>query len=355
MNKYFTNSKIFFVIVLLWYSAQVSFAQTTESIPVTFGAQFFGNYSYTVNGIDGKDFSKFDVDRMYLTMKSKLSDNWKLQFTSDVYRNTSSGTYYSGLSLRVKFAFLDFTPWSSLSIKAGMIPGPWNGVVETQWKYRGVVATANDKYNYIQTADLGLSATYSLPEKYGEIAGYIYNGDGYTSPETNQFKDLVLRATINPFPTNSILKNLMLGGYTYIGKSTTAGLKKQRFGGLVGYSYSVLLVGAEYDSKTDVATATSPEVKGNVLSLFSEIKMPVAELESKLSLVLRYDSSDPNLDKDNDKTHYFVAGLAWKATDKVTMVLDRQVLTTDTPTLKTSSGSLTDKDEKWVINAIVSF
>lgn len=328
-------------------------AQTT--IPVTFSAQFFGYYSYTVQGIEGQDFNKFDIDRLYFTAKSQLSDNWKLQMTTDIYRNTTAGTYYSGLAIRLKFGFVDYTPVPELSIKAGMIPGPWNGSVEAFWKYRGVAQTANDKYGYVQTADLGASVTYTLPDKYGELAAYVFNGDAYSAPESNQYKDVVLRASFVPFPTNSVLKTLTLGGYTYLGKSTgTAGLTRQRFGGLLGWSYDILTLGTEYDSRTDGASS-APDLKGEVFSLFTEVKAPLESLKSKLSLIFRYDVADPNKDKDNDKTYYFIAGLVWKATDKVSLVIDRQMMTGDSATMKINAGGVTDKDEKWFLHTIIAF
>ncbi len=352
MRKYFLVIMIFVYISIC---CNTGLAQTQTTIPVTFGAQFFGNYSYSVQGIDGQDFNKFDIDRLYFTAKSQLSENWKLQMTTDIFRNSATGSYYSGLAIRLKFGFVDYTPIPELSIKAGMIPGPWNSLVEAFWKYRGVAQTANDKYSYVQTADLGASVAYTLPDNYGEIAGYVLNGDGYTAPESNQFKDVILRASLMPFPGSSVFKTLTLGGYTYLGKSTgITGLKKQRYGGLLGWSYDIVTMGTEYDSRTD-GTIDAPDVNGDVLSLFTELKIPVASLQSKLSVIFRYDIADPNKDKDNDKTYYFIAGLVWKATDKVSIVLDRQIMTGDSATMKTSAGGVTDRDEKWFIHTIITF
>ena len=113
-------------------------------------------------------------------------------------------------------------------------------------------------------------------------------------------------------------------------------------------------MGAEYDSRTD-GVLNSADVSGNVFSLFTEIKLPIEELKSKYSFIFRYDSSDPNEDKLNDKTGYFIAGFAWKALEKITIVLNRQMLTSESATMKTKSGTFTDKDEKWFVNAIISF
>ncbi len=343
---------VLFITSFLYVSGSI-YGQTQNSVPVTFNASFFGNYSYTVQGIEGQDFNKFDIERMYLTFKSQISENWKLQATTDIYRNTDAGTYYKGLAVRLKFGFIDYTPWQSLSIKAGMIPGPWVGTVESFWKYRGVSATASDKFSYLPTADLGASVTYSLPDKYGELAGYVYNGDSFSSPETNQYKDYVLRGLLVPFPTSPELKNLSLGVCVAFGKSGTAGLTKNRVGGFLGYSYDFVIVGAEYDTKTD-GVANAADISGNVYSLFTEIKFPIAELQSKLSLIFRYDSSDPNVNKDNDRNKFFIAGFVWKPTEKISFVLDRQVLTSDALTLKTTAGTFVDKDEKWFVHTIVN-
>jgi hypothetical protein len=344
---------LMFVLVQFPILRNCIFAQT-QLVPVTFGATFFGNYDYTIIGIDGRAFSKFDIDRLYFTAKTQISDGWKLQMTTDVYRNSASGSYYSGLSIRLKFGFFDYSPLQSLSIKFGMIPGPWNGVVETQWKYRGVAPTASDKYGYIATADLGVSVCDTLPGKVGVIAGYILNGDGYTSPETNKTKDVVLSATIYPFVDNPVLKSLTLAGISYIGYGgTTAPFTKNRFGGLLGYGYSFASFGVEYDYRADVVKANSPEVHGDVYSIFGELKVPVLDLESKLSIILRYDSSDPDKTISNDNTNFFTGGIAWKANDKVTLVVDRQILSSDTPSIKENSGALLTKDDKWFFNVII--
>lgn len=346
---------LFVLITCLLQLTNKSLAQTQTTIPVTFSAQFFGYYEYSVQGIDGQDFNKFDIDRMYFTAKSQLADEWKLQMTTDVYRNSAAGSYYSGLGIRLKFGFVDYSPLPALSIKAGMVPGPWNGGVEVFWRYRGVSATASDKYSFVQTADLGASVAYTLPGNYGEVAGYVLNGDGYTAPESNQYKDVVLRASLMPFPGSPVFKTLTLGGYTYLGKSTgTAGLAKQRFGGLLGWAYDIVTVGAEYDTRTDGA-ADAPDVKGDVYSVFAELKVPVESLKSKLAVILRYDVNDPNKDKDNDKTYFFIAGFVWKATDKVSIVLDRQIMTGDSATMKTNAGGVTDTDEKWFVHTIINF
>jgi hypothetical protein len=310
-----------------------------------------------VNGTDGRDFNKFDMERVYFTMKSQVADDWKFQITSDIYRNAATGTYYAGLAVRLKFAYLDYAPLQGLSVKFGMIPGVWSSTEETAWRYRGIDKTLSDKNGYFSTADVGLSATYSLPNKLGEVAAYMMNGDGFTAPEANRFKDYSVRASISPFGSVDLLKSLAVSGMASVGAAgTTRALDRNRYGALVSYSYSVCSVGAEYVVRKDAPTNPDTIRTANTYSLMGEIKAPFADLQSKLSLVVRYDANEPNVDKGGDQTHYLIAGLVWKATDKITLAIDNQILFCETNSLKrTPDNVLLNTDRRWFLHTILNF
>ncbi|MCX6135358.1 MAG: hypothetical protein NTU47_16250 [Ignavibacteriales bacterium] len=323
----------------------------------TFGAQFFGNYTYVINGTDGKDYNKFDMERVYFTMKSQIADDWKFQITTDIYRNAAAGSYYAGLAVRLKFAYLDYAPLQGLSVKFGMIPGVWNSTEETAWRYRGIEKTISDKNGYFSTADVGLSATYALPSKLGEVAAYMVNGDGFSAVEANRFKDYSVRATLTPFGSVELLKSFAVSGVASFGAGgTTRALQRDRYGALVGYSYSIFSLGAEYLVRKDAPTNPDTVRTGNVYSLIGEIKAPFADLQSKLSLVVRFDGIEPNVDKGGDQTHYLIAGLVWKVTDKLTLALDNQILFCETNSLKRAPDNvLLDTDRRWFLHTILNF
>ncbi|HUI11278.1 MAG TPA: hypothetical protein VL221_13190 [Bacteroidota bacterium] len=322
----------------------------------TWGATLFANYMYSVKGTDGKYFTRFDLDRVYLTMKAPLSDEWKFQATTDIYRNAGTTSYYNGLDVRLKFAFVDYTPVTSLSVKFGMIPGPWNGLVETFWKYRGVAQTASDKFGLINTADLGLSASYVLPAKYGDVSFYMLNGTGYAAPEANRFKDYVLRATVCPFPNVDDLKGITLGGLGYFGSNgTTVALEKNRIGGFVGYNSPVVTLGSEYLVVKGAPTNPDTIVSGNLLSVFCELKSPFAGCASQFSLIGRFDVNEPNVNKGGDVTRFYVVGLVWKATDRVWWTIDHQEYLTESATQKATDGTMVNADVRWFLHAILIF
>ena len=337
-------------------SAQKALAAIQQSTQV--GGQVFAFYSYTTTGIEGNDFNRFDLDRMYLTAKAQVFEGGKLQFTSDLFRNSAAGSYYGGLALRIKFAFLDYAPSASVSIKLGMVPAMWPGFVDGYWKYRGISPTVSDRSGYFSTADLGVSISYLLPGKMGELSAFILNGSGYTSPETNRFKDLGLRASFSPFQNEPFLKQLTVAGYVYKGSNLSTiseALQRDRFGAFAGYGYSIATFGVEYNLRREAPANPDTVVSGSALSLFGEIKAPFEELKNALSLVWRYDVVEPNIDKGGDMARFAITGIAYKPNEKLTFVLNRQWTLAETASLKSNDGTKTDRDSRWFIHTIINF
>jgi hypothetical protein len=329
---------------------------------VTVNGTLFGNYMYS--NWDGvrRNNNAFSLERMYIHVRSQISDEIKFQFTSDMYHYSSDNSNLNYV-VRLKYGYIDYSPMKELSIKGGMIPTVWTGYVEKFWRYRGIAKVVTDEKAYFPTADLGISASYALPEKMGEVSAFVLNGEGYTATETNKYKDLGLRASVTPFQSDDMLKGLEVGGYLYMGNTANvAGLavKKNRFGGLVGYSYDIVSVAAEYNSKsTGVNSKPDSSVSGSALSIFGEVRSPLDGMLSKLSLVWRYDIVDPNTDNDGDKTNLLILGLAFKAADKMTLVLDTQVSGREklngNSQLPYYDTTFVDSYMTWYLHAIVNF
>lgn len=321
-----------------------------------FSATLFSNFDYSPRGTDGNYANRFDFDRMYLTLKTPLAEDFKFQLTTDIYRNASTTSYYNGLAVRLKFAMIDYTPVKEVSIKFGMIPGAWAGLVETYWKYRGVVTTASDKYSLIATADAGASVSYVLPGNIGDFSAFMLNGSGYAAPESNRFKDYVGRLTLAPFSSSDLLKGLTVAGLAYIGNNgTTVALEKNRLGGFVGYTYAFVMVGSEYLVLKNAPSNPDSIQTGYVFSVFSELKIPLEGFASKFSVIGRLDSYDPNRNKGGDMTCFRVVGLAYKANDRIWVVADNQKCWTEKATQKVVDGSYCSSDVRWYLHAIINF
>jgi hypothetical protein len=325
---------------------------------VQVGGQVFAYYAYTTTGIEGKGYNRFDLDRLYLTAKAQIFDEGKVQLTTDIFRNTATGTYYPGLSIRIKLGYFDYTPFSSLSVKIGVIPTVWCGFMDSYWKYRGIAPTVTDRNSFFSSADIGLSISYALPEKLGEIAGFMLNGNGYAAPETNRFKDFGFRVSVSPFTDSPTLKSFVLAGYAYKGNNMSAlstALQRDRLGAFVGYSYDVASAGVEYSIRKEAPTNPDTVVNGNALSLFGEFKAPFEEVRNKLSFVWRYDVLEPNVDKGLDIQRFGALGICYKPHDKISFILNRQWTRAESDVLKRNDGSKTEFDGRWFLHTIVNF
>jgi hypothetical protein len=335
----------------------------TQRLPIAspsvqVGGVAYTYFAYSQDGTDGPGANRFDFDRIYLTAKSQLFDGGKFQFTTDVYRNTTAGSYYNGLGIRVKLAYLELALSNPLTLRMGMIPTQWASFIDNYWRYRGVSATIVDRQNYFSSADLGVSLAYALPGKFGEVTGYIFNGGGYTNTETNRFKDVAVRINVMPFPETANLQSFTLAGYVYKGanvSATSTALRRDRVGGMISYAYSIATVTAEYHVRKDALTHPDTVTTGKGVSVFGEVRAPFEELGSKLSLVWRFDVIDPNRDKGADMQRLAILGLSYKMNERVNFVADYQGTIGEIALFKRPDGVNTDADKRWFLHLILTY
>jgi hypothetical protein len=329
---------------------------------VKFSGVLFAYYNYTTYGTDGNDFSRVEVDRMYLTAKATISENTRLQFTSDVFRQTDAtkNAFYGGLAVRVKFAFVEYAPWKDVAFRLGMIPTHWQSVLDGIWKYRVLTAHVQDRAGYTSAADLGAAATYTLPSKLGEVFAAVYNGAGFSKPEADRFKDLALRVSLNPIADQP----LTLAAYYYKGASPSKisqALGKDRWGALASYVYQGVLVGVDFnekreDGKPSNVTLPDTTLAGQAISFFGEAKFPFEGFLSSFALVWRLDYIDANTTVGRDISRFWIAGVSWKVNDKFMLILNRQTIEAEPTVLMTRVDNVKiDYDNRWYLHALVTF
>jgi hypothetical protein len=332
--------------------------QPTVPPALQVGGSAYTYFTYSQDGTDGPGANRFDFDRIYLTAKSQLFDGGKFVFTTDIYRNTVAGSYYNGLGIRVKYGYLELALSNAFTMRAGMIPTQWAAYIDQFWKYRGVAQTIVDKQNYFSSADLGVSVSYALPENFGEVTGFIFNGGGYTNPETNRYKDLAARVSLTPFTGTPGLQALTIAGYAYVGanvSTVSTALERDRFGGMISYTYSIATATAEFHVRRDALTNADSLTKGNGLSVFGEVRAPFEAFHNKVSMIWRYDIVDPNLDKGEDMQRFGILGVSYKLNEKVNFVADYQGTIGESALFKRPDGVKTDADKRWFMHLILTY
>jgi hypothetical protein len=328
----------------------------TVSIPVDFSGVLYANFQYRGDKGTAKSQNKFDLERAYLTFRMPAGDRASIRITADVFQQTANGpdAFYKGWVIRAKYAYLQYdylkgANWNALA-RAGLIHNVVIDHVEQFWP-RWISQSPVERAGFFSSADAGAGTLISFPNKFGEFYATIVNGPGYTSRETDRFKDYSARLTLTPLSgsSNKVIKSFALSGWTYVGaiaSSFAAGgagqigpvgssLPRTRAGVFAGVRDPRFSAGAEWDTRKDggetgLNTALSPRAEvdstGRLIAGFATLK-PFQLLNETstfpLGLVARWDRFKPNT-ATAAYVNTVIGGLTWDLNKKSALSLDYQ-------------------------------
>jgi hypothetical protein len=331
-------------------------APATVSIPVDFSGVLYANYQYRGEAGPAKSSNKFDVERAYLTFRMPAGDKASIRITADVFQQTNpaNDAFYRGWVVRAKYAYLQYdfikNPNFGWLARAGLLHNVVIDHIESFWP-RWISQSPVERAGFFSSSDAGVASLITMPNKLGEFYATIVNGPGYTSRETDRFKDYAARLTITPLAASSsrILKTLALTAWTYQGAVASrfaaggvgqlgaigSSLPRTRSGAFLGVRDPRLAAGLEYDTRKDggetgANTAIAPAVEidstGRLLAGFAVVK-PLQLLNDKstfpLGIVGRWDRFKPNT-ATSGYLNTVIAGLTWDLNKKTALSLDYQ-------------------------------
>jgi len=327
--------------------------------PIDFSGILFANFQYRGDKGPAHASNKFDVERAYLTFRMPAGERTSVRVTADLFQQTASGSdsYYRGWVLRAKYAYLQYNYLNGKDWKALARVGLLHTVLidhDEQFWPRWISTTPTERAGYFSSADAGIATSVSLPRKFGEVYATITNGPGYTSRETDRFKDYAARLTVTPWASesSSLLKTVALSGWYYRGAvaskfvATTpgeigpigSGLDRNRWGLHAAESDPRLTIGVQYARRQEQGesgsnTPASPRaVTDSTGTLWSgyAVARPLAFADkastSPLSLVLRFDRVTTNTDK-GSKYNVVIGGLIWDLSKRASVSADYQETT----------------------------
>ena len=331
-------------------------APAAVSIPVDFSGVLYANYQYRGDRGAARAQNKFDLERAYLTFRMPAGDRASIRITADVFQQgtTPNDAFYKGWVIRAKYAYLQYDllkggSWNA-NIRGGLLHNVVIDHIESFWP-RWLSITPVERAGFFSSSDAGVATLWTLPNKWGELYATVVNGPGYTSRETDRFKDYAARLSITPLPasSNKVIRSFTLTGWTYVGavaSSFAAGgagqvgpvgfsLPRTRAGVFAGVKDPRLSAGIEWDTRKDggetgANTLASPRAEfdstGRLISGFASIK-PFQLLSSAsafpLGLVARWDRFEPNIDNDG-YINTIIGGLTWDINRKAALALDYQ-------------------------------
>jgi hypothetical protein len=326
-----------------------------------FSGVLFGNYQYH-GEVANRAQNRFEVERAYLTFRLPAGKRAGIRITADVFQQTSSANnadaFYRGWVVRAKYAYLQYdylqpkipADWGAVA-RIGLIHTMFIDHEESFWP-RWISLVPVERAGYFSSADAGLATILTFPNKKGELYAAVTNGPGYTSRETDRFKDYQARLTFTPLGNGDLtyLRTFAIDGWVYrgtIGSKFASGgvgqvgpvgdgLNKNRWGVFAGIRDPRLVIGADYAQRDDggeglsLNTPASPRLvtdsTGRLFSAYTHIKpFLIADSHSPIPLgvVARWDRVNPNTASDG---HYniFIAGLTWDLSRQAAISLDYQ-------------------------------
>jgi hypothetical protein len=297
----------------------------------------FGDYFYNATRDTGitalsnvanggkKDVNGIQLRRIYFSYDYTISETFVTRFRleADQVANTSNGK----IGVFVKDAYLTWKNiFSGSDFTFGIQPTPAFEISEGLWGNRFLEKTIMDLRGIVSSRDLALSLKGKIDGE-GMFKYWVMLGDGSgNSPETDKYKRFYGHLQILP------IKNLTVTLYGDLKakpsindpKSTTtpkATLSNNdlTYALFVGYKEKdAYMVGAEIFSVTSqngiVSSTEAKDKRGLGYSLFGSY-----DFSKELSVVVRYDSYDPNSDAKGNIRNLFLAGVNYKPDAKVTL------------------------------------
>ncbi len=308
----------------------------------------FANYGWNYSGTGAaKNDTRFLVDRLYLTVRGKLSETLRFRGTTDIYASGVDADLSPVVIL--KYAYLDWTVASWLMVRGGVIPTAWSAHVNAAWGYRGVAKVLTDLEKMQPAADVGLSLRAELREGLGHVVVGVQNGAGYRQLEADRFKDVSAHLVLRPLRKGpTALQPIQVSGHVYDGRHPNED-RRTRWGGMLYYPSSMFSVGANYDARRDSTVA------GAGVSVFGELKLGRGAVLQRFSVVGRWVAYDPDTAVSNNVRRYVVMGLAYKPTSKMTLVVNTRRATQHTASFERYDGTFTHYQGRVALHAIVFF
>lgn len=361
--------KILSLVAVLFVSPSLAPAQTPAPAPsLDFSGVLFGSFQWRTDAASklstgGKPANRFDIGRAYLNFRLPAGERGSIRVTTDIFQQSPS-TYYSGWAVRLKYGYFqyDFTKnlfgVNNMSAvgRIGMLHTVIVDHIESFWpRYLG--QTAQEQNGFYSSADVGASSVVTLPSRRGEAYVVVTNGAGYTSGETDRFKDIAARLSLTPFGKDSTLwRTLTISPFYLKGSSASAftappnsiseGLRKDRRGVFVGLRDRRLTGGAEFAQRVEQAESGTPATRSvfdrtstlvSGFTLVRPIELANSKRRSRLGILGRFDKFDSFSDNTGlppalqiPDNRFVVLGLFWDLNARATFALEYQELKTQT-------------------------
>jgi hypothetical protein len=319
---------------ILWFTQLHQVEAQTTAPTISTGVLVYTQYGvqFKTDSVTGRHLDAFDLTRAYINVTGKFTDGVGIRVTPDIYR-VADGS----LAFRLKYAYATYTSEKSpLTAKFGLIHTPWLDWEEALWDYRMQGTMAVERFRspaaagYLSAADFGagIDGKFGYDKVNFQIGAY--NGEFYSKPEGDSYKDIEGRASVRVLETDdhSRVGGLRVTGYGAFGTPTGGG-KRDRYIGMLSYKSKRFTLAGEYgrarDRLDNLAPVTGtpppapvPLTDSKIWSFFGVFNVP----NTKAAVIARYDRQTPDTDLSGNDQERFIGGVSYQLSPNLRILGD---------------------------------
>lgn len=297
--------KRIFILLLVLCNGFSLFAKDTKEAVKSFEGTFpgkpiitlFTNYHAGLGNASGE--SGFDMKRAYLGYKFDNGGAWSGRVIFDI---TTAETIDNDLefSAYLKNAYVTWEH-SKLKLNFGLIKTNNFEIQQKAWGHRYIMKSFVDEYGIAPSADIGVSAEYKF-NNWISTDFSVTNGKGYKQYEIDGNLRYGLGLTFK------VIEGLKVRTFYDLyskNNSSENNVNQHTISAQVGYEYSILTVGGEYNYMLNSNFKKNVNLGG--FSFYSTVKVI-----DKLYVFARYDNFSANSKSVEDTGSAIRAGIEYK-------------------------------------------
>jgi hypothetical protein len=285
-------------------SAQAEESEFTPSIKV--GGIIYANYHYDLSEA-AEPNNKFEVNRVYLNFKAKMTEDFSARVTTDVGTIKS---YDADEKIRpfLKYAYLEYNNFApGMKLRFGAAGTGFIGKHDKFVGQRWIAKALTDEYKILSSSDLGIHLIGKHMDGLIDYQVSVMNGSGYGKKEYDDGKAAQLRMTVDPLSGGDMSMPIS----AFISYDVGAG------------SHAAMVAAGSVGFKNELGTAWGEFVftsADDVTGMgFSATLLP--KIPSVGNLMARIDRTDPNTEVDDDAVMRIIGGLTHDFAKKISVGL----------------------------------
>jgi hypothetical protein len=239
--------------------------------------KIFANVHSSISA-DSKE-KGFEVKRAYFGYKADLNSNFSGNIKLDIGNPSDVQDY----AAKKRFAYFKNAYFqykiNNFNVQFGIADSYQFKVQEKFWGYRYIYQSFQDKYGFGSSADIGVFSSYKFNDMISADISFV-NGEGYSSPQSDENFKGSLGATIKP------IKPLTLR--VYVDSYTDQDNTQYTFSSFVGLKLNKVSFGGEYNYQINNDFNENNNLMG--FSAYSTF-----QLFDKLKVFGRYDYLSSNI------------------------------------------------------------